>query len=52
MQKKLFILTHGQKSMSLLTYFDHYEDEEINYEQFRGGVIDIVSGQKEKIKLS
>lgn len=48
MQKKLYVLTRS--SPSLLTYFD--PDEEINYELFKRGVIDIISGQKEKVKLS
>lgn len=53
MQKKLFLLINGQQnSLSLLNYFDHYEHEDISYDRFKKGVIDIISGHKDKVKLS
>lgn len=53
MQKKLLVLTHNtQNHISLINYFDSFDNEEILYEQFRRGVIEVISGQKEKIKLS
>lgn len=52
MQKKLLVLTLGSQNYSLATYFDQYEDEEITYDLFKKGIIDIISNHKEKVKLS
>jgi hypothetical protein len=52
MQKKLLILSHGSQSYSLTTYFDRFEEEEISYDQFKKGIIEIISNCKEKVKLS
>lgn len=47
MQKKIMILTiSSMQNYSLLTYFDSFEEEEITYEQFKRGIIDIISNNK------
>lgn len=52
MHKKLKLLTDPFHYPNIFTVFDDYPNEEISYDKFKSGVLEVISDIRDKIKMS
>ena len=52
MQKKLKFISDSFHYPNIFTIFDDYPDEEIDYQKFKTGILEVITEIRDKVKMS